>query len=300
MDFASEARIETSTLCNHRCIFCTHPQLQRKKEVMSFDLFKHIVSEVQKQPSITQITLSGFGEAFSDKDILKKVEYVSNLGYDINILTNGTLLSENKIDSLFEFNIKNFRISIHSSSAKEFARITGTNEKNYNKLLNICKYISTKNNNVNFTVTAVVDGNENEVGEIINTFQPYTDNLDIWKPHNWSVALSYRSGIAAKLSCGRPLRGPLQVQVDGTVNMCCFDYDGHLTIGDLKTQSIDEIFQSDGYRKILHHHTVGDYANSGLICENCDQRIEYDGLIYSTKKGRTNMFSSSYERMENE
>ena len=33
-------------------------------------------------------------------------------------------------------------------------------------------------------------------------------------------------------------------------------------------------------------------------CKECDQRIEYDGLIYSSVKGdRTHMFSSSYEKM---
>ena len=100
-------------------------------------------------------------------------------------------------------------------------------------------------------------------------------------------------------SCGRPFRGPLQVQVDGTVNMCCFDYDGHLTLGDLKTQSLQEIFSSPMFQKILECHTTGNFKDSGLICENCDQRNadKSDVMVYNSKfniKERVKQLSTTY------
>ena len=133
---------------------------------------------------------------------------------------------------------------------------------------------------------------------IIKKFDHLVDEIEIWKPHNWGDALNYRIGAPVKNSCGRPVRGPLQVQVDGTVNMCCFDYDGKLVLGDLKTQTLDEIFSFDAYLNLKECHTTGNYPDD-MLCKNCDQRIEYDGLLYSTVKGdRTYMFSSSYEEME--
>jgi len=86
-------------------------------------------------------------------------------------------------------------------------------------------------------------------------------------------------------TCGRPLNTPLQVQVNGTVNMCCFDFNGQLELGDLKTESLKEIFSSPVFKKIVKHHTTGDFRKSGLICEDCDQRNadKSDVLVYDSK-----------------
>jgi radical SAM protein with 4Fe4S-binding SPASM domain len=108
----------------------------------------------------------------------------------------------------------------------------------------------------------------------------------VWRPHNWVDGRDYRAVQQEKLkTCGRPFKTPLQVQVDGTVNMCCFDFDGKLLLGDLKDQTLKEIFQSDMYKKIVECHTTGKYENSGLICKNCDQRNvdKSDVMVYNSK-----------------
>ncbi len=67
--------------------------------------------------------------------------------------------------------------------------------------------------------------------------------------------------------------------------MCCFDFDGKLLLGDLKTQTLKEIFESSMFKKILKHHETVDFGESGLICENCDQRNsdKSDVMIYNSK-----------------
>jgi hypothetical protein len=92
--------------------------------------------------------------------------------------------------------------------------------------------------------------------------------------------------------------------VDGTINMCCFDFNGDLTLGDLKTQSITEIFKGESFQKIFKCHKSGDFEGSGLICKNCDQRNEekFDVLIYNSKfdlKERIEMISSTYASLNN-
>ncbi|MBI4309141.1 MAG: SPASM domain-containing protein, partial [Candidatus Omnitrophica bacterium] len=95
----------------------------------------------------------------------------------------------------------------------------------------------------------------------------------------------------------------LQVQVAGTVNMCCFDYDGKLTFGDLKTQSLKEVFETQAFKKIHHCHTTGDYKGSGLLCENCDQlnADKSDVMVYSTKfddlRERVRLTSTAYSKL---
>jgi hypothetical protein len=90
--------------------------------------------------------------------------------------------------------------------------------------------------------------------------------------------------------------------VDGTVNMCCFDFDGKLTLGDLKKQPLKEIFTSPLYRKIARCHSTGDFAGSRLICSRCDQRNADKGdvMLYNSKfdiRERVNMTSTVYSRL---
>ena len=82
--------------------------------------------------------------------------------------------------------------------------------------------------------------------------------------------------------------------------MCCFDFDGKLTLGDLKTQNLEEIFSSPIFNKIVQCHSSGNFENSGLICENCAQRNkDKSGVaIYNSKfdiKERVNMISTTYK-----
>lgn len=297
MDFAKEARIELSTLCNHNCVFCTHDQLTRKKQIMPFNLLDIILDRI-KHLDITQVTVSGFGETFMDKDAITKIKYIRSKGYDINILTNGTMLNKSIIDAIFEIGVKNFRLSVHTVDEDKFKFITRAPEGSFNKLMNNLRYISKKRNSKTKVIATNVVEDVEEVPYIIKKFEPLVDELEIWKPHNWGNTLSYRIGQLVKNTCGRPFRGPLQIQVDGTVNMCCFDYDGQLLLGDLKTQTIEEIFNDDVFLNIRKCHTTGNF-DDGMLCKTCDQRIEYDGLVYSTVKGnRTHMFSSSYEEMK--
>lgn len=306
MDFASEARIEISTACNHKCMFCTHhTTFSRKKEIMSNDLFAHIISEVEKQPDIKNITLSGFGEAALDKHLIWKMKYVKEKGYNVNILSNGSALSKESIDDMFDLGVSNLRVSVHSIDRFNFKKIAGIGDLLYEKLFENINYISSKRNNKTlFIINSVIDPSmpQHDINDLVEYFENRADVVEIWKPHNWSNELNYRNGDFVKKTCGRPFRGPLQVQVDGTINMCCFDYDGKTILGDLNKNSIDEIFtNSKMYKKLLKHHTSGDFRNSGLICETCDQRISYDGLIYSsqkaTKEEREKMFSSTYVKM---
>ena len=307
----NEVRIETSTVCNHRCLFCTHAtHLKRKKEIMSLKMFKFLLDKIKDQaPNITDVTISGFGEAFTDPTILKKIGYADRLDYNVHMLTNGTFLNKDVIDYLLTLPLVDFRISLHSLDANTWSFITGGNPKNHRKLLDQIDYIiSSKSDKTKLIITVdVIDANMDEVEHIIDRYSDIVDLLEIWKPHNWVNTLSYRNGQTVKTSCGRPLNSPLQVQVDGTVNMCCFDFNGELLLGDLKTQSIDEIFNSKEYLELRQAHLNGTLDCSNYICKDCDQRRKQDGIVIYNNKfkekdriGRTSTTHTKVNILDNE
>jgi hypothetical protein len=129
------------------------------------------------------------------------------------------------------------------------------------------------------------------VEELINKWEPgphpvkmRVDHLEIWKPHGWAGGRSYRDKTKKRLNtCGRPFGGPIQIQADGIMIVCCFDYNGQMVIGDTHENTIEEILNGAPMGRIRLAHECGDLK--GLICEVCDQLniLDEPPLLYSSR-----------------
>jgi len=303
----NEVRIETSTKCNYKCVFCPQhtSKFYRKKEIMSFELFKFLLDKIKiEAPFITDCTISGFGEPFTDSTIMEKIEYAKNNNYIIHVLTNGSLLSKKQLKKLFEIGINNLRFSLHAVSLVGFFDITNSSYENYRKVLSNIKYAAFNKKNTKIIVTTdIVEENKNEIPLIKSLCNDWNiDLLEIWKPHNWINTLAYRSGGLTRKTCGRPFNGPLQIGVTANVIPCCFDYNERMILGNFKTQTLEEIFNSEPYLTLKEHHLNGTIINSNLPCKNCDQLfpIDENNIIFNSrfnKKERLKRVSTTHRKI---
>ena len=305
----NDIRFETTTKCNYNCVICPRDKITRKIETMSFDLFKKLFDKIsQETEQYDALSFPGMGEPLLDKTLDKKIEYAKKRKKDISvlILTNGSLLTPKRFKELEGLGVTSVRVSFYGNDPESYSQVHGVKDKDlFNRVRgNLVKMSQIKTSTKLLLTFNVVDGcNKDSVEEWINFWKDKVDLIEVWQPHNWVDGRNYRKIQKEKLkTCGRPFKGPLQVQVDGTVNMCCFDFDGKLTLGDLKKQSLKEIFSSSLYRKIVKSHKSGDFKGSGLICENCDQRNKdkSDVMIYNSKFNideRVKMISTTYEKV---
>lgn len=286
----NELRFEVTTKCNYNCIICPREKLTRKKETMSFEMFRMLFDKInQETDQYDTLTFPGLGEPLLDKTLNKKIEYAKNKKFHVLILTNASLLSVDRFKELEDLGVDSIRVSFYGNTTESYASVHGVRNKNLfekirDNLTEICKI--KKRTQVLLTYNVVENNNDSYVSSWITYWNDKADLLEVWHPHNWVDGRDYRKVQKEKLkTCGRPFKTPLQVQVDGTVNMCCFDFDGKLLLGDLKTQSLEEIFESPMFNKIEQCHLTGDFENSGLICENCDQRNadKSDVMVYNSK-----------------
>lgn len=302
-------RFEITTKCNYNCVICPRDKLTRKIETMDLGLFKKIFNKINRETTqYDTLTFPGMGEPLIDETLDKKIEYAKkqNRNLLLLILTNGSLLTPKRFKQLENLGITSVRVSFYGNDPITYSKVHGVkNKKLFRKVKdNLMKISQIKTTTKLLLTFNVVDnGNDNYVGEWTRFWEDKVDLIEVWRPHNWVDARTYREIREDKLkTCGRPFRGPLQVQVDGTVNMCCFDYDGKLTIGDLKTQTLSEIFLSPFYKKIVKCHESGDFKQSGLICENCDQRNKdkNDVMIYNSRfdiSERVKQLSTTYTKI---
>ena len=287
---SNEIRFETTTKCNYSCIICPREKLTRKIETMSLGMFKKLVNKIIAETSqYDTITFSGFGEPLLDSTLNEKIKYAHTQGLNVLILTNGSLLTVGRFKALEKSGVESIRISLYGMSPETYSTIHGlSNSNTYHKIREYLVEIAQikKYTGILLTYNVLPGVNDKEIKDWIEFWEDKVDLIEVWRPHNWVDGRDYRLVQQDNLdTCGRPWNTPLQVQVDGTVNMCCFDFNGKLLLGDLKTQNLKKIFSSDCFKKILYCHKTGNFDGSDLICANCDQRnkIKSDVMIYNSK-----------------
>ena len=103
LEFPVTVRILLTLRCNANCVFCYlkagEPYRKKTREEMSTDEIKTIIDEAVKN-GVNILTLSG-GEPFLRDDIIEIIEYATRRIPRVDVLTNGTLLAdEKKVKSL--------------------------------------------------------------------------------------------------------------------------------------------------------------------------------------------------------
>src|SRR3990172_2918077 len=122
MNTLGTLQIETTNLCNGKCVFCPVPTTKRERGFMSMDLFKKIIDDAEEmQPDMVLPFLNG--EPFLDKDIFDRIAYVNDKlpHAKVMLYTNGNLLTADKARALSELRIAgiNFSVNAVSNAARQ-------------------------------------------------------------------------------------------------------------------------------------------------------------------------------------
>lgn len=278
----NEVRIETTNSCQAHCIICPRDKMTRPLAVMDNKHFKHLVDQAVTMGAET-ITLFGYGEPLLDLYIAEKIEYCTKHGLKTFITTNAGMLTEEKSYSLLDSGLRHIRFSCHG---------IGDNYEKVHRGLRWSKVINNIEDFVYFNETefnhqcrvdvSIIPMNGENISEVIGFWESLADDIEVWSPHGWAGGKVYRTGERKLKTCGRPFNGPIQINADGTMMVCCFDFDGKLTVGNTYKDSIQAILKGKQFNEIRRKHTEGDLT--GLICETCDQLfIEEDSpLLYSS------------------
>ncbi len=276
-----EVRVETTNSCNANCTICTRDSLTRPLVTMTNNRFRKIVTEATKIGAKT-ITAFGFGEPLLDQGIVDKIAFCSEMGLETFLTTNSSLLTAHMSRGLVGAGLSHMRFSAHGLGNNYEAVHKGLGFSNF--MRNTFNFIKESDGLVTISVSAIPMHGES-IDEFIDFWKPgdFIDYLEIWKPHNWTSKKDFRGTTAQrKKTCGRPFNGPLQINSDATMMICCFDTNGEMTVGDLTKDSIEDILKGDMFEAIREKHRTGNLK--GLPCETCDQlNIGENPLLYSNR-----------------
>jgi len=289
-----EVRIENCNFCNASCTICPRDKLTRPWAVMPFSHFKKLVDEA-KELGAEIISVFGYGEPLLDSNVATKVAYCFQKGLKTFITTNGSLLTKHTIDALIGARLTKIRISMHGSGKNYEDVHRGLDFNTLTK--NLANLMLLNNNNIETELTVIPMHGES-VKSIRKQWEGAFDHLEIWEPHNWAYGKNFRKTKRVKKTCGRPFSGPVQINADGKMMVCCFDFNAEMMVGDTYKSSIEEILKGRLFEIIRKRHKNG--ILDGLPCEKCDQLNEYEKspLLFSTKDKTRGINKTSTNKFE--
>jgi hypothetical protein len=263
---------------------CPREKMKRPQGVLDIGLYKKVLDEAVTAGA-RQVSLENYGESFMDPYIFERASYARSKGLEVYTITNASLLDDKKIRKTLELFTK-IRVSMYGITRPTYEKIhRGLSfekvKKNVDNLFRLRKNTASPLRIEMYFL--LVDENRNELEGFLKTYGKVSDGVSVWKPHNWGDGRSYRKSLGTKkVSCGRPFTGPLQIQWNGLVVPCCFDYDSRIVLGDLKKQTLHEVLHGDAYKMLKEAHMSGDFSKYPF-CDVCDQLQKRDDvLVYTT------------------
>jgi len=115
--------IEPTNQCNLACRTCIRNIWHEPMGQMSLSTFNHIIEGLHTFNSPPTVVFGGFGEPLSHPHIIDMIAKVKALGSSVELITNGTLLSEELSRELLATGIDVLWISLDGASPQSYADV---------------------------------------------------------------------------------------------------------------------------------------------------------------------------------
>ena len=280
--------LEPTNLCNFKCKFCPtgNPALLkevgRKATLMPMDLFKKIVADLREFPyPIKSLNIYKDGEPLLHPDFPEMHRLLKEAGVaeTIRVKSNGSLLNPQLNRRLIDAGLEWIGISVEAVSVEKYWDICSY-RLNYQKFLGNLRDLYERRGTCRIHIKIINAGlTEAEKDTFFHDFSPLCDTCAIENLHGWnnaemrdfSLGSEQRSmdGVALsdKVVCPLPLFA-LAINCNGTVSICCVDWSHNTVVGDVKTNSLSEIWHGDKLHNFRMMH-LEHRRSENPSCRDC-------------------------------
>lgn len=225
-------QIGTTNRCNERCTFCPTPTLKRSRGTMEWSVFTSIVdNECVPEPDGIYV-LCAFGEPLVDPQIVRRVGYTRQRRPRAEIFfhTNGMLLTPATVDQLVDAGLSRIVVSIYGFGPEAHKAVQPNGD--WKTLVAHVNYSAMR------LPTMVV-------GEIGN----HEEAAAFWKSLGASVHFNALAeygdsqigpSVVSPISVCAFSAGNRSFDWDGSMVMCCMDFESKTTFGNARNETWDE------------------------------------------------------------
>lgn len=250
--FPPHLDIEPTMLCNMKCPMCFQQHMPIPREgYIDFGLYKKVVDECAEN-KLYSIRLCHRGEPLMHPMIVDMVKHAKDKGIkEVFTLTNGLLLDEGLILGLYSAGLDWLQISIDGAYDKyEKIRYPARFKDIYEKvkLLHKIRKDQLRLRPI-IWIQSLWSAVKHNPQEFIDLFAPYVDKIAFHVDFDYE----HRFKKNPNFICYR-LWHRMMIMTDGTVPMCNSDFLKERIVGDVKTQTVKEIWNGTRLEGVRNLH----------------------------------------------
>jgi Radical SAM superfamily/Iron-sulfur cluster-binding domain len=260
-------QIESTNLCNAKCVFCPRDEMHRQQGVMDMALFQKIVDECATL-GVTHVRVHNYGEPFLDRQLVEKVRYAKSKGIaEVGMISNGSLITEELARGMIDAGLDAINISVDAAGKEVFEKTRL--HLNYDTVINNVRTLARLRDELGrkrpkLILSFVRQNNSSDEAQFIAEWSRIADKIHITELHNWAGTLNSKSDVS--YPCYR-MWLTFTVLWDGRVSLCCADFDGRHVLGDLRSSTIADVWNSPAYLAVRRQQLE---SGGPEICRTCD------------------------------
>jgi len=270
-DFPLHLDIELSAICNLKCRRCfQNGLLDGPLGLMTVELFHKIIDEGAVL-GLCAIKLQVRGESLLHPQFFDCITYAKQSGIlDVQVTTNATLLNKNNVESLFHSGLDGLIVSYDRHHGDAVTGYDYNNvEQNIRCVLDHRVKLATKRPWVRIQAS-IEEGNRDKIAEELKTLFPEANSIDVNKIHIFDYDLECYAGLTENndlLPCNYPMQR-MAIYWNSDVTACCMDYNNLFKFGNVNSQTISEIWNSDKVAGFRNMHSDGRRSEI-KVCNRC-------------------------------
>jgi len=295
-NFPIHIDIEATNICNLKCPMCARTlrvekNIWRRNKNIDFEVFKKIIDEGVKN-GLCAVNLNNFGEPLINPDLPRMVKYAKFKGIlDVFFHTNAVLLTKDLSKRLIGAGLDRIIISFDSPYKEKYEkiRIGAKYEQvlqNIKDLFNLRKENKFFNPLIRINMIKFPDLTDKEIDDAKELFLKIADSIGFLELEEIIPAkkekIEFNSDYKSKFICPQPF-SRLTILEDGTILPCCVDLDANMKLGNIKGQTIKEIWEGEKLKEIRKLHLKGKFYQIPT-CRNCDWAIKEEKRLRNQEK----------------
>lgn len=270
--------IEPTNACNMNCVFCTN-KLQEEFSMMPMDLYSKIIKDLRNQPQLLILNFHKDGEPLLHEDIVDMVTLASthNVAQTYHMNTNGSHMNYHTAKQLLKAGLNDITFSVDAYLQTTFNKLKGNN------LLGcvergVMDFLQAKRDTraaccVRVKIMEHELVTKTEIDMFYDFWKHHVDQVQITGCHDWSGAVNVpctdlpEDGAPKRYPCNL-LWYTLAVNSDGSVSPCNLDWNRKMIAGNVRKESLPNIFaNSFELIKLRHQHVQNKCLPQ--TCEDC-------------------------------
>ncbi|MEX2681489.1 MAG: radical SAM/SPASM domain-containing protein [Candidatus Sigynarchaeota archaeon] len=300
LDFPRFLDIEITNHCNFNCLMCPvgTKVMNRTRGFMDKELYNRIIDEIKAYK--TPIRFIRWGEPMLHKEFFNFLKKAKESGIMCHLNTNGSLFTEETLKKIVELGIESIKFSFQGIDKKSYFEMR--NRDFFDELMNTVKRLYDLRGEREFPYIHIASTITYESQQQVDAFKDAAkhfadlvtvgrtkmEHIDVKKirlseeeKERFTFLKEQESLAKLHFNCCPEVFDKLSINWDGKVTACCGDYDNMMIVGDLRENTLKEIWNSEKlnhYRKLLSQRRYDEIK----LCKTC-----YDTMGIQTSQARS-------------